>query len=135
MRNLVYSILVMIPEWAVWKLAFTLSAIGNFIRGVQEEIEYDYDEEQLAIIEEMTREKAARDRVGNIYHVSNRMRKPAADKEYFVAGLTNRVDGATDPIIFMFTDNELIRAEKRAQKNTEDIPADLSDDFYGTDNS
>lgn len=134
MRNLVYSILVMIPEWAAWKIAFTLSAIGTFIRGA-EELDYVLDEDELAMTEEAVRQQAARNRVGNIYHVTNNMRKPAADKEYFVAGLTNRVDGATDPIIFMFTDNELIRAEKRAQKNTEDIPADLSDDFYGTDNS
>ena len=118
-------------EWVVWKIAFALSALGSYVRG-REDL---FCKENLELAREALKAQRARDRVGNIYHVTNSMRKPAADKEYYVVGLTNRVEDATDPIIFMFTDNELIRAEKRAQKNTEDIPADLSDPFYGTDNS
>lgn len=88
-------------------------------------------EEQLQsllndISESATREEKRNMFTGSCFPVSNFNPHPAANREYYVAALRNAHDSnRTD--IYMFTEKELIRAQDRADKNTEDIPSDIAD--------
>lgn len=63
---------------------------------------------------------------GSCFPVNNYKPHPAANREYYVVALRNPHDEEkTD--VYMFTEKELINAQNRADKNTEDIPDDIAD--------
>lgn len=108
-----------------FEIASLIINIGLFVCPNKEATNEDNDDYKNEIAELQRRHNRLHF-TGSVFPIANLCPHPAANKDYYVVALRNAHD-ETRTDVYMFTEKELIRAQDRANKNTEDIPNDIGD--------